>query len=462
MPTPDQLNPTDGFRGATDRVRMIRSRVAGSQAGGFAAALLLGGAAVVPGESHMIDLRKGGRVLPALLALLLCVGCGGSDSGDPGDPSEGGQSTAATTVSTTPDVPAPTESAAAHPTVEGNQLVDATTGEAWIPRGVNYPSFGYACAQGWGFSYDEANGLSEAATAAAIASWRANTVRLPLNQDCWNATDGVTAEYAGGAYIAAVTGFVQELNDAGLVVVLDLHSRKVPGEDSSGQRAMADAESLTFWSSVAAAFAENPSVMFDAFNEPYGRWDENGELVFDLDWGCWRDGGCLAPVENDDTDPLSGEAYEVAGMSQVVQAIRTAGAQQPILVAGLDYANDLREWLEHRPDDDDLVAAFHSYESQRCADTSCWNSEIGPIADQVPVVVGEFGVTTGNADSNAAYLTSLMDWADDTGVGYLIWAWWVDEDPSPDAYALLSNVDGTPRAPVGTTFHDHLTSLPGG
>ena len=56
--------------------------------------------------------------------------------------------------------PGDDRSQAAHPVVDGNRFVDSATGEAWVPRGVNYPSFGYACAQNWGFSYDEANGLS--------------------------------------------------------------------------------------------------------------------------------------------------------------------------------------------------------------------------------------------------------------------------------------------------------------
>jgi hypothetical protein len=397
--------------------------------------------------------RKMRLSIPALLVVLVSAGCSAAPSTAPADQLL--------------DRGVPTVSAAAHPMVEGNRLVDATTGERWVPRGVNYPSFAYACAQGWGFSEDQANGVPRGATASAIASWGANTVRLPLNQDCWNATNGVSAEYAGEPYIAAVTDAVQQLNTAGLVVVLDLHSRRVPDQerepnaDPSGQRAMPDAESLVFFSSVAGTFAGSRSVMFDAFNEPYSRRDDAGGLVFDLDWDCWRDGGCRAPVENDYTRGLSGRTYEVAGMAQVVQAIRTAGAPQPILVAGLDYANDLRRWLDYAPDDAGLVAAFHSYEGQRCADTRCWNDEIGPIAERVPVVVGEFGAATGSADRNAAYLTSLMNWADDTGVGYLIWAWWVLDDPSPDAYALLSDVDGTPREPVGTTFHDHLTALSG-
>ena len=70
--------------------------------------------------------------------------------------------------------------------VAGNHLVDARSGQTFVPRGVNWPSFEYACSDGYGYS----NAASaqkvgpDAAGAALIASWHINTVRLPLNQDC--------------------------------------------------------------------------------------------------------------------------------------------------------------------------------------------------------------------------------------------------------------------------------------
>ena len=42
--------------------------------------------------------------------------------------------------------------------------------------------------------------------------------------------------------------------------------------------------------------------MFDAFNEPYSRYNASStRYLFDLTWKCWRDGGCQAPVEDDQT-----------------------------------------------------------------------------------------------------------------------------------------------------------------
>src|SRR2546422_3166294 len=48
-------------------------------------------------------------------------------------------------------------------------------------RGVNRSGTEYACAQGWGMF----DGPSDSASVQAIASWKANVVRVPLNETCW-------------------------------------------------------------------------------------------------------------------------------------------------------------------------------------------------------------------------------------------------------------------------------------
>ena len=107
-------------------------------------------------------------------------------------------------------------------------------------------------------------------------------------------------------------------------------------------------------------------------------------------------------------------------MQALVNAIRGTGATQPIMLPGLDYANDLSQWLAHRPQDgaagtadDQLVASFHNYNIQTCNNVACWDQVIAPIAAQVPVVAGEFGTD----DCKEDHLNSFMDWADARGIG---------------------------------------------
>jgi hypothetical protein len=126
------------------------------------------------------------------------------------------------------------------------------------------------------------------------------------------------------------------------------------------------------------------------------------------------------------------------------------------LLGGLDYSNDLAEWLTSRPEDTQLVASFHNYPGQLCSTVTCWDTVIAPVARSVPVVTGEFG----EEDCKDTFDNAFMTWADAHGVGYLMWAWW-DPDPQIDScnqLALLT-ADGRPRVPNGTALKSHLDKL---
>jgi endoglucanase len=349
------------------------------------------------------------------------------------------------------------QAATLRPVVKGNRLVDAVSGQTFVPRGANWPSFEYACSRGGGRGYGYSNEGAGAGTASAMAAWHINAVRIPLNQDCWLGDDGLPANPGGTAagYRAAVKGFTDALESAGIVPILDLHWTGPDGVEASGQLAMPDDRSDNFWTSVAETYKGDPSVMFDAFNEPYSRVEDG--FNFTLTWACWKLGGMScgtgAPTQNDTEKPFDGGLFAVTGMAALVQAIRSAGATQPIMLGGLDYSNDLTEWLANRPSDPQLVASFHNYPAQACRTVACWDGVIASVAGTVPVVTGEFG----EQDCRDTFVTSYMTWADAHDVGYLAWAWW-DPDPQIDAcheLALL-NADGSPRFPNGTALKDHL------
>ena len=86
-----------------------------------------------------------------------------------------------------------------------------------------------------------------------MLSWGITAVRMPLNQDCWLGVDGApqVAERRAAIERRSPLGWAM-LNAAGLVVILDLHWTAPGGSVADGQRAMPDAQSVTFWSSVAA------------------------------------------------------------------------------------------------------------------------------------------------------------------------------------------------------------------
>jgi hypothetical protein len=229
-----------------------------------------------------------------------------------------------------------------------------------------------------------------------------------------------------------------------MAVILDLHWTSAPGKLGNGQWPMADSQSVTFWTSVADTYRDDPSVMFDLFNEPFSR--DGAELS----WGCWRDGGCQLPNVSQD-DPPSGPTYTVSGMAALVAAVRGAGARQPILLAGLEWANDMTGWLAHKPQDSQLVVSWHDYQGQTCSNLDCWKTQVAPVAAQVPVLITELGYE----NDDPGYFERAMQWADSAGIGYLPWAWWKD---TGTAYELYAD-DYQPNTPEGAAYHNHLERI---
>ncbi len=348
--------------------------------------------------------------------------------------------------------------------VDGNHFVNGA-GQTVRLLGVNHPSFEYTCVQGNGYS----DGHMDDADAAAVASWNASAVRIPLNEDCWLGTNGLPLNNGGSpqpltatGYQQAVKDYVSVLNAHGLYAILDLHWTVPGGPVTEGQRPMPDAKSLTFWSSVATTFKDNPAVVFDLFNEPYSPAEVN-DPGHPVSWACWRNGGCLLPVSSD-SEAASKTLYPAVGMQALLDAVRATGATQPVLAGGLDYANDITQWLANKPSDplNQVAASFHNYQGKACDNVGCWNSTIASVAGQVPVVTGEFDqdiCTASNFDED------YMTWSDQHGVGYLAWGWWVltpqeIAGAGCSAFFLLTDYNGTPAAPNGTAVHDHLLKLP--
>ena len=394
--------------------------------------------------------RRRARIVALVIAAAVTVALAGSAIatvllvGAPGP----AKAWAATFSSATPNAPAPY--------VRGSELIDGRTGEPLALWGANVPGFEYACIQGRGHD----DGGTTADAVAAMVEWGFTAVRIPLNQQCWGVDRPSVAFGTADDYRANLERFVTLATDTGLVVIVDLHWSAPGGEIADGLRAMPDANSVTFWNEVAADYRKHRAVIFDAFNEPHSRYDAGRQQwAFELTPECWRDGRCRVPREIDRASAVSGATFTASGMADLVAAVRASGARQPVIVSGLDYANDLRAWVDHRPADEQLIAGVHLYPEQRCRDVECWQTELGPVAQAAPLLVAEFG----QSDGGSEHLDAVLDWARGNAVGALAWAWWVIDDPtaSEDArYALIADDAFTPNHPSGTTLRAALDSLP--
>ena len=326
--------------------------------------------------------------------------------------------------------------------VQGRRLVSGPgAGTPVQLRGVDRSGTEYACIQGWGFfDSPHPDAIDSPAMIRAMLSWDIDVVRVPLNEDCWLGVNA-PAGRGGAPYRRIIERYVRALNAAHLFVILDLHWAAPGSLKATGQLPMADADHApAFWHSVAGAFRGDGDVIFDLFNEPY-----------EIGWSCWLH-GCTVPASG------SVPAYRSAGMQQLVDAVRTAGAHQPLMLGGLNYASDLSGWLAHEPRDPlhQLIASQHNYGGLSPCASGCLSAVLATAA-RVPVVFGELG----EVDCRASYIDRLMRFADAHGIGYLGWAW---DATSPGGFtcsggpSLITNYDGAPT-PYGAGFRTHFRAL---
>jgi endoglucanase len=312
-----------------------------------------------------------------------------------------------------------------------NQLQDQS-GKQLHLTGVNRSGTEYACIQGWGIF----EGPADESSVAAIAGWGANAVRVPLNEDCWLSVNEAPKQYSGAAYVRAITDYVRLLHRHGLYVVLSLMWAAPGANQATWQEAMADEDhALAFWASVASTFRDDRATLFELYSEP--AW---------ISWPCWVDGCSYSDKYG---------TWRTAGMRQMLDAVRHAGAHNVVLVSGNDYANDLSSWLAYAPKDADhqLAASFHLYGNNTCGDQACWDAGVKEVAKRVPVVTAELGERADGSSCGHAFVDSYLGYAHANGLSYLAWTW----NTWNPCSMLIKDYEGTPTA-FGAAFRSRFQS----
>jgi endoglucanase len=286
------------------------------------------------------------------------------------------------------------------------------------------------------------------ASVTAIKSWGSNTVRVPVNEQCWLGINGVSTTYGGANYKNAAKAYVDLLTSNGLAVIIDLHWTAAGTNQASTQAPMTNTDhSVDFWKDCATMFKSYSNVIFDLFNEPFMGGGCQA-CTSDQLWTCWRDGGSAC-------NGISGISFTVAGMQTLVNAVRSTGATNPVMLGGLSWSNALEKWLTYKPTDTlscpQIIASWHSYSTNYHNTQSLWDSTIAPVAAQVPLIVGEIG----QYDCASTYITPLMAWLDAKDISYLAWSWNKADCGGP---TLVTDYSGVPTN-FGVGFQNHLAAM---
>ena len=360
------------------------------------------------------------RLSISLSLLLVASGC---STLFPGSSTSGETTTGPTTSSTC--------SATTKRLAPGGYYVDGNTictadGHPHLFHGVDRPSL----------EWQPAGDHLSLADFQLMAGWKANAVRIALNQDFW--LEGSPLFYSG--YAANVDNAVHWAEDAGLDVILDLHwsDQGVLGSCNPAngcQQVMADANSLTFWTQVASRYSGDGRVLFELYNEPH-----------DVSWDIWKSGGSSA-------------GFQVAGMQQLYDAVRATGADNLVVIGGLSYAYDLSGVPDHRITGYNILYATHPYNNSSASKASNFDTYWGFLTKTDPVIVTEFG--DGNDCSSGtmpygpavtAYVSAVISYADQHNASWTAWAWYPGGCTFP---ALINDWSGTPT-PIGALVQSAL------
>jgi endoglucanase len=321
--------------------------------------------------------------------------------------------------------------------VSGNKLLSEDGNRIHL-RGVNRSGTEYTCVQGRGIF----DGPSSERSVRAIASWHVNFVRVLLNEDCWLGINGVRRKYSGKAYRQAIQRYVRLLHRHGMYVELSLIWGAPGNHLATTQPAAPDEDhSPAMWKSMAKTLKGDRAVILAPWGEPV------------VSAECLLHGGFCSATWGKGSKR---KHYKTAGTQQAVRVMRNAGFRGPIAIPGLTYANNMRQWLSHEPNDrlHQLIAEAHVYGKNLCSSVACFDESMAPVAAQVPLIFGETGETFDSSDCGSSKISTFLQWADAHNVGYATWIW----DAWRTCNSLIKNYSGAPAHVYGNFVHDYYAS----
>jgi endoglucanase len=378
-----------------------------------------------------------------------------------------------------------------------------TKGESVVLRGINVSGSEYSClgdgtddgsATVWDSSNLPANTSDyQTVVSGMINDWHANIVRIPLNEDCWLGvpTTGQSTMLYGSSYITPIVNFVNVANASGMVAEVDLHVGGGPelvnakSNQIDNFPAMDTNYSLQFWESAAQTFANNPAVIFNLTNEPeFAGNGGSGDNVAE-DWSCYVTGSyngtqcntsmCYASNQCEGPNGKS-NTWNVQGVASVVTAIRntektysTNNTSHVIIVGGLDYSNELNDWLTYVPANlssmTNIAAGVHIYYDLDCETASCWSTQEGGIlAANYPVAIdetGELPKSQGGDGCTGTETKSMVSWANSSSpeVGYWFWAFTKNGGCAEPVLLKTNASPFTPASGYGAEAQSALTAI---
>lgn len=249
-----------------------------------------------------------------------------------------------------------------------------------------------------------------------VKAWGANVIRLPVHPRAWR-------ERGPEGYLALLDQAVQWAKELDLYLIIDWHSIG----NLRTELYMRDyylttqQETFTFWRTVASRYREEPNVaLYEVFNEPTTISNTLGSLT----WSQWKD------LQTD-----------------IITIIQANNPDAVVLVAGLNWAYDLRPAAEEPFEVSNLAYVSHPYPQKREAPwEDKWQADFGFASEFAPVILTEIGFALPDEKGvhipvygDETYGEAIVNFAEERGIS---WTGWVfDPDWSP---MMIKDWDYTP------------------
>jgi hypothetical protein len=238
----------------------------------------------------------------------------------------------------------------------------------------------------------------------AARSWKANVVRFAVHPSAWRSS-------GAGDYLRLLDQGVRFATERSLYVIIDWHSignlarekfyRNHFGDQSTYQTTKQ--ETFAFWRTMARHYGTNTTVAcFELFNEPTL---DHGQLG-DCSWAEWK-----------------------TMMEELIAEIRANGGQAIPLVAGFNWAYDLRPVAKHPINATNLAYVSHPYPMKVSPPwEKKWTRDWGFVAEKYPVILTEMGFTPpgepGSYDpitGDENYGAAITQYCANRGISYTAW-----------------------------------------
>jgi len=283
----------------------------------------------------------------------------------------------------------------------GNRLINASTGEQIILRGVNRSGLEYSGPDEQGFLSGAS--ISRAEIRVVVRDWGCNVIRLPFNQDF--ALRG-RAGRPGEEYRAALDQVIYWASMFGAYTLLDLQwldADRVYGGIRNFVAPLPNVDSIELWTLLAAKYKDEPAVLYDIFTEPHDRLDYD---PFPLN----KDDGGTYPAEQRAVTASEWQPWA----RRLTRAIQTESPNAVVFVAGTNWGYDLRGMPMDLPN---VVYSSHVYANKG----DDWPGAFGDLSRSVPVFLGEFGGR--DSPEELDFVRRLLMYAEKMGIGWTAWSW---------------------------------------